>query len=472
MQAVRLARYHTAALAPGALLRRLSRLVGRRAAGRRQSGAGARDLHAERHVRGRRCACCARRRDIACVLVNPLQALHPNAGAPADSALVDSGRQRALRPRRLRRLAASGCARSARERGIVLIFDEVFVGFRLAPGGAQEYFGVQADMVTYGKTLGGGLPVGVLCGRARPDEALPRRPAGRHLLRPRHVQLASLRDGARCTSSCSGSRRRRSARSIDGLDELWNGRAAALNQRLRDGGPAGAGREPVVDLDGLLHAAVALQLDAAVLPARRGPGAELDRHRPADLQPQLHATPTSRRSPSASSRPPRRCSADGWWWADPATTNKSIKRRILREMIAHRFAPRCRPRRRVRDAAQPASASASSPCCACVSRIDQLAAQQVERRLVVELDVVERVGEDLGHPHQAGLHVLDEEQVHGAEQQPADAERPARSSPTWRMNSRGVGVRLEHAEQRRIEDRAASGDSAQIVSSTTLRCRL
>ena len=51
------------------------------------------------------------------------------------------------------------------ERGIVLIFDEVFVGFRLAPGGAQEYFGVAADMVTYGKTLGGGLPVGVVCGR-------------------------------------------------------------------------------------------------------------------------------------------------------------------------------------------------------------------------------------------------------------------------------------------------------------------
>ena len=44
------------------------------------------------------------------------------------------------------------------ENNLVLIFDEVFVGFRLAPGGAQEYFGVQADMVTYGKTLGGGLP--------------------------------------------------------------------------------------------------------------------------------------------------------------------------------------------------------------------------------------------------------------------------------------------------------------------------
>ena len=47
----------------------------------------------------------------------------------------------------------------------MLIFDEVFVGFRLAAGGAQEYFGVNADMVTYGKTLAGGLPIGVVCGR-------------------------------------------------------------------------------------------------------------------------------------------------------------------------------------------------------------------------------------------------------------------------------------------------------------------
>ena len=51
------------------------------------------------------------------------------------------------------------------ERRIALIFDEVFVGFRLALGGAQEYFGVRADLVTYGKTLGGGFPVGVVCGR-------------------------------------------------------------------------------------------------------------------------------------------------------------------------------------------------------------------------------------------------------------------------------------------------------------------
>ena len=53
------------------------------------------------------------RRDIACVLVNPLQALHPNASAPADSSLVDSNRQRGFRPRGLYRMAAASCARSA-----------------------------------------------------------------------------------------------------------------------------------------------------------------------------------------------------------------------------------------------------------------------------------------------------------------------------------------------------------------------
>src|SRR4051794_4485728 len=54
------------------------------------------------------------------------------------------------------------------------------------------------------------------------------------------------------------------------------------------------------------------------------------------------------------------------------------------------------------------------------SGIDQFAAQQIKRRLVVEPDVAERIGQDLGHPDQAGLDVADEEQLHGAEQQAAD----------------------------------------------------
>lgn len=48
--------------------------------------------------------------------------------------------------------------------GSLLIFDEVITGFRLAPGGAQEYFGVRADLVTYGKIIGGGMPVGAYGG--------------------------------------------------------------------------------------------------------------------------------------------------------------------------------------------------------------------------------------------------------------------------------------------------------------------
>jgi glutamate-1-semialdehyde 2,1-aminomutase len=50
--------------------------------------------------------------------------------------------------------------------GIVLIFDEVMTGFRLAPGGAQQLFGVTPDLTTLGKIVGGGLPVAAYGGRA------------------------------------------------------------------------------------------------------------------------------------------------------------------------------------------------------------------------------------------------------------------------------------------------------------------
>lgn len=51
------------------------------------------------------------------------------------------------------------------EENIVLIFDEVMTGFRLAKGGAQELLGIQADLITYGKVIGGGMPVGAFGGR-------------------------------------------------------------------------------------------------------------------------------------------------------------------------------------------------------------------------------------------------------------------------------------------------------------------
>ncbi len=52
------------------------------------------------------------------------------------------------------------------EKGIVLIFDEVITGFRLSPGGAQEYFGITPDLSCFGKIIGGGLPVGAFGGKA------------------------------------------------------------------------------------------------------------------------------------------------------------------------------------------------------------------------------------------------------------------------------------------------------------------
>ncbi|HVP26585.1 MAG TPA: glutamate-1-semialdehyde 2,1-aminomutase [Candidatus Bathyarchaeia archaeon] len=51
------------------------------------------------------------------------------------------------------------------EKNVLLIFDEVITGFRLAPGGGQQYYGVMPDITVFGKILGGGFPVGAFCGR-------------------------------------------------------------------------------------------------------------------------------------------------------------------------------------------------------------------------------------------------------------------------------------------------------------------
>ena len=84
--------------------------------------------------------------DIACVIVEPVAG---NMGVvPPDEGFLQT----------LRRIT--------RELGIVLIFDEVITGFRLALGGAQERFGITPDLTCLGKIIGGGLPVGAYGGRA------------------------------------------------------------------------------------------------------------------------------------------------------------------------------------------------------------------------------------------------------------------------------------------------------------------
>src|SRR6201994_3457704 len=170
------------------------------------------------------------RNDIACVLVNPLQALHPNGNAPSDGSLVDSSRKGGVD-----RAAYTEWLKTLRqictERNIVLIFDEVFVGFRLAFGGAQEYFGVRADMVTYGKSLAGGLPVGVVCGRRdlmrrfrddRPADVCFAR--GTFNSHP-YVMTAMDEFLSRLASPNFNSVYNR-------LDDVWNGRAKMLNAAL------------------------------------------------------------------------------------------------------------------------------------------------------------------------------------------------------------------------------------------------
>ncbi len=56
-------------------------------------------------------------------------------------------------------------AETCRERGTILIFDEMWTGFRMSNGGAQEYFGIKADMATFSKAIANGMPLSVLTGR-------------------------------------------------------------------------------------------------------------------------------------------------------------------------------------------------------------------------------------------------------------------------------------------------------------------
>lgn len=89
--------------------------------------------------------------ELAAVLVEPVQSRHPN-----------------LRPVEFLREVREITERA----GTALIFDEVVTGFRSHPGGAQALFGVRADLVTYGKVLGGGMPIGIISGRSSFMDAL------------------------------------------------------------------------------------------------------------------------------------------------------------------------------------------------------------------------------------------------------------------------------------------------------------
>jgi len=334
MQAVRLARYHT----------RRSHVV--RFCGAYhgwwddvQPGVGnpiaARQTYTLTEMSERALRVLRKRRNIACVLVNPLQALHPNVSPPSDSALIDSGRgahfDKARYGEWLNKLRAV-CS----ERNIVLIFDEVFVGFRLAKGGAQEYFGVRADLVTYGKTLGGGLPVGVVCGRRdlmkryRED-----RPAdiclARGTFNSHPYVMAAMNEFLRALKTPR----------IDALyrdlDDIWNARARTLNARLA------AADLPVriVNLSSIWTVCYTrpsrynwmlqyyMRAEDLLL-SWIGTGRLIFSLNYSDAD---FAAVTDRFVAAAGAM-----QRDGWWWHNPTMTDRTIKRTVLKEIIGERWA--------------------------------------------------------------------------------------------------------------------------------------
>jgi glutamate-1-semialdehyde 2,1-aminomutase len=274
------------------------------------------------------------RNDIACILINPLQALHPNAPAPGDSSLLDSSRKADFS-----RTTYTQWLKDLRvicdQKSIALIFDEVFVGFRLAPGGAQEYFGVKADMVTYGKTLGGGLPVGVVCGKRnwmkRYTETSPANICfARGTFNSHPYVMGAMNTFLKRMDSPD------ILSLYDGLEATWNQRALALNQRLQDA------KVPVQvanmsSIWTVLYTQPAcynwlfqhyLRLEGLAL-SWVGSGRIIFslNYTHADFD------AVADRFIEAA----KKMHQDGWWWIDTQMTNKSIKRRILREMLAAKF---------------------------------------------------------------------------------------------------------------------------------------
>ena len=283
------------------------------------------------------------RRDIACVLVNPVQALYPNIAAPADSMLVhsrpDRSVDRATYAAWLKELRAVCTAR-----GIVLIFDEIFVGFRLALGGAQEYFGVEADIVTYGKTVGGGFPIGVVCGdhrlmkRFRSD-----RPAdvcfARGTFNSHPYVMAAMNEFLLHLDTPGMQAIYRD------LDRVWERRTDSLNQRLAECGlPL-----QIAHLSSIWSVCftASSRYNWMFQYYLKAAGLALSWIGTGRLMFSLNFTEAEFEAVAerflAAAEAMRQ---DGWWETGALDTDRAIKRRILREMLAHTVVPWLPGRRR------------------------------------------------------------------------------------------------------------------------------
>ena len=333
MQAVRLARYHTGR----------SHVV--RFCGAYhgwwdgvQAGPGnprpAREVYTLAEMSERTLRVLRTRTDIACVLVNPIQAMNPNGSPPSDSTLVSNDRaftyDRAAYTRWLQQLREVCTAR-----GMALIFDEVFLGFRLARGGVQAYFGVSADLVTYGKTLGGGFPVGVVCGkRAWMRRYRPDAPAdicfARGTFNAHPYVMTAMNAFLRHIDTPE------MVRQYAGLDTTWERRAAALNLCLEAAGvPVRVGAFTAIwttlyTEPGRYHWMFQYYLRAqGIMPAWIGTGRFIFSHATtaAEFDDILGRFVAAARA----------MKADGWWWRDAGTTSSTIRKQVSRELLRVRF---------------------------------------------------------------------------------------------------------------------------------------
>jgi glutamate-1-semialdehyde 2,1-aminomutase len=259
-----------------------------------------------------------------------LQALHPNANAPGDSTLVDSSR-RANYDRQAYTTWLKALRQVCTEKGIVLIFDEVFLGFRLAAGGAQAYFGVQADMVTYGKTLGGGFPVGVVCGKKKWMKRFnDQHPAdicfARGTFNAHPAVMGAMAAFLEQLESPE------IQKIYEGLDECWNARAKRFNDTMQAHGlPLQAANMSSVwtlfytqpsRYNWMLQ--YYLRLHGLSL-SWVGTGRLIFslNYSEADFEAVLQKFVLAS----------QQMQKDGWWWHTDTLTNKSIRRQILKETL-------------------------------------------------------------------------------------------------------------------------------------------
>lgn len=270
------------------------------------------------------------RNDIACVLINPLQALNPNGGGASDSMLLASDRYAEFNKQAyadwLRELRAV-CTK----KNIVMIMDEVFLGFRLGSGGAQAYFDVKADMVTYGKTLGGGLPVGVVCGKAslmqrfradKPtDICFARGTFNSHpyVMSAMNAFLKRIHLPEYCIEP-------------EKLDKQWNTRARIMNEALKEAGiPVRVANMTSVFVPYYIQPGrfnwmyqYYLRAEGLTLPWI-GTGRFIFSHNYSDEE----FTNVIERMVAAG----RQMLNDGWFWSANELTNKAIKRIVLKEVL-------------------------------------------------------------------------------------------------------------------------------------------